>query len=90
MKHPLKVQPTLTIVVDNKSVTVHQLPAEIRNEIETLDLYRQKYTDAVLQLEESQILVGAKQAHIEQLIHEHVVETRDKNAVKQVQEPNPE
>lgn len=68
MKYSLKVDKLTTITVDNKAISVNELPSEIRYEIETLDLFRQNLRDVALEYEKAEILVRAKQAHVEQLI----------------------
>lgn len=68
MKHPLYPEPLTSVTVDGKVIPVISLPSEVQNEIATLNLYGQEFTDAMLALEKADILLKYKKNQVEQLI----------------------
>lgn len=68
MKHPLHLEPTTTVTVNQKTIPVISLPQEIQHEIATLDVFMREYVQAMLELEKADIVVKHKRGQIEQMI----------------------
>ena len=72
MKTALIVDTTEFVTIDNNAVPVKSLPEAIRNEIKTLDAYRQSANELAFELEKYQILTQVKTAQVESLLKEWV------------------
>lgn len=69
MQTSLKVHQTVTVTKEDGTViSVHQLPEAVRNEIETLDRFKQKKMDIVQELEIIELAILAKTAQISRLV----------------------
>ncbi len=74
MDKPLQIQKTISILNNssNESIAVTSLPESIRNEIDTLDHFRQDHNNLLYKGEMLTLAIQLKSMQIEQLIKDNI------------------
>lgn len=68
MNVSIEAEKTNYIKIDDKEVKVSTLPESIRFEVETFDRFIQKRLNILQELEQVELAIKAKQAHLKQLV----------------------
>lgn len=72
MKVSLIVPKTKKVMdLENNSVDLVDLPEEIQNEFDALDVIRQKHRDALFAFEQAELLLMAKQQQCQRILEIH-------------------
>jgi hypothetical protein len=68
----MNIEKTVSVVIDDKTVLVADLPMPIRKQYEVLDAFRQRNLEDAVKYEMSAMAVNIKTLQLSELVRQHV------------------